>query len=160
MRLQALLEETKPKLPPKLYHASAFKATILEPGYKHVHKLVKWDNGETNHYLYATTDRQAAIDMGVASAIEHKYELDSFSVHGDSVTIKTPADITLNDISRLRVYIYMIHPDADDQWLYNHNGSNHMRTEYKTKSDVEPYAISTVDVGNWLKGKKVTLNGE
>ena len=157
MKLQHLLIE-KASLPKTLYHASAYDAKVLKPGFKHTHKLVKWDSGEDNHSLYATTDKQSAIELGIASAIEHKFQLDRFSSHGNKITIVTPKEITLEQIGTLRVYLYAITVNGEQKWIKNHDASNHLTTEFKTKEDITSFTKTKVDVKKWLASKKITLS--
>ena len=43
-------------LPSKLYHGTGFNDLVLKPGYEHTGKEIKWDETESNRYLYATAD--------------------------------------------------------------------------------------------------------
>ncbi len=149
------------KEPLVLYHASGYKNDVLKPGFKHTGVLKEWDNGENNHFLYATTEKQTAIDLGVASAIEQFFKLDRFSIKGKEITIVSPEHIELSDLANLKVYLYTINDKPEEDWVKNDNPSNKLDTEYKTACDhVEPYSIQEIDVSAWLKTKKINIKQE
>ncbi len=146
-------------LPEILYHCSAFLTEPLMPGIYHTGVRVRWDRTESNEWLYATSDREAAILMGLASAIEHKYLLDRFHTEGDDIVITTPsAQLNESALHRLRIHLYLIHPKASDGWVHNHNRVNQMTTEYKTKSVLHQVKSQQVDLVHWLRSKKLAFH--
>lgn len=143
--------------PDRLYHASGYQTLDLRPGYEHTGVEVKWDNGESNRYLYATTDRESAVDLGIASALEKKFKLDRFQTHGNQIAITTPDAITMSDLEGLNVFIYEIEPKSAHGWVKNNNTSNGMATEWKTGSTVHFRSCQKIDMASWLKTKNVSI---
>lgn len=143
-----------------LYHASAYKNDVLMPGFNYTGKLVEWDFGENNHFLYATTDKEVAIEQGFASAVEHKFELDEFHTRGDTITIVTSSKlVTEKTIEALDVYLYVIEADLDVHWIKNTNATNNLDSEYKTKDKVKDFTVKKIDLPQWLTKKKLIIKG-
>lgn len=147
------------QLPAVLYHASSYAQSELMPGYKRSHELVKWDQTENNQWLYATTDRQAAIDLGVASAFEKKYGLDVFHSDGAGITLHTQhQQVVAADVLRLEVYLYTIRPiRPEDGWVKNDNPHNHLLTEWKTQETIVHLQHERVNIREALKGRSINL---
>lgn len=53
-----------------LYHGSYYATDTLRPGFEHSQTEIRWDHGQSNRYLYATPQRDLALAMGYASALE------------------------------------------------------------------------------------------
>jgi hypothetical protein len=150
--------------PTVLYHGSGFNHTELKPGYKRTGKLVSWDVIESNKFLYATTDRNTAIELGFASAIEKKYLLDRFN-NTDSELIIQLSDEKLpsiNDLLGIDIYLYEISFDEEDGWVRNVNEHNHLTTEYKTEKTIKSNLIKVdkIDMESWLKHKRIKIFGK
>lgn len=148
------------RLPAVLWHGSAYNTDhqrTLKPGYLHSHKLVEWDNGESNHFLYATTERDTAIEQGFASAVEHRYRLDRFQSQADTLVIDSPYALTHHDLEQLSVWLYELHPQDDEQWLFNHNASNGLDSEFKTHRVVPWFERTRVELKEWLATKHVII---
>lgn len=146
----------------KLYHGSAYEQNELMPGFLRSGELVEWDKEESNKYLYATTDREKAIELGFASSVEKQYPMDRFTAKDNSLHFVIDAKKlpTLNDLSKVPVYLYEIEYDTDSGWIKNHNPHNNMITEFKTDQVIESSMILRrikIDLKNWLKQKKVTI---
>jgi len=52
-----------------LFHGSGFDQSELMPGFYRSGNLVKWDETESNMFLYTTTEREVAIGQGFASTV-------------------------------------------------------------------------------------------
>ena len=146
-------------LPKTLYHSSNYIATsVLKPGFEYTGKLVEWDEGESNKYLYATTDKEAAISLGFASAIEHTYLLDGFHTDGDKIEIESPAkNLSLTDLQKLKVQLYTIKVEVGQDWIKNNNLTNHLDTEYKTDNHITNFSRQEVNMVEWLKDKNIKI---
>lgn len=149
------------KLPTTLYHCSAYSnKELLRPGIKHTGKIVEWDNGESNEYLYATTDKEEALSLGFATAIEHKYKLDRYTTKGNQITIASSDNILFKELSKLEFYLYSIQVKPEDGWIKNNNPNNQITTEWKTDQDISSFDAEKVDVHKWLKTKYITIKIE
>lgn len=139
-------------LPAVLWHGSAYATDILKPGFLWSKKHVEWDSGESNHYLYATTERESAIALGFGSAIEKRHLLDRFQVDEKTKTlvIFSPRKLTHYDLEQLQVWLYELHPQNSEQWVYNHNQTNKIDTEYKTHRIVPFARREQIDLKIWL----------
>lgn len=127
------------EVPLYLYHGSMYKQPELMPGFKRSGELVQWDQTESNEWLYASSDRDEAIMLGISSAIEKNWLLDRY--HYDAkrkeITIDTSEHFTLSDVMKLPVYLYTIAGESDDRWVPNLNLNNGILSEYKTQNTVE-----------------------
>lgn len=147
---------TQQPLPQYLYHGSLFEQKELMPGFKRSGKIVKWDQTESNVYLYATGVEDTAIELGFASAIEKIFDVTHFRCQGNRIEIETSAPITKAALANVVVYLYKIAYKEDDNWKKNDNKNNGMTTEYKTHKDI--YAIERcekVDITKWLQRFKI-----
>jgi hypothetical protein len=152
------LPKPESKFPQILFHSSMYDAKVLMPGFNHTGVLVEWDGEENNHFLYATTDKESAIDLGFASAIEHKFQLDRFSSHGNILDIYTPQPISLLDLEKLQVYLYTILTQPNQGWIKNNNKQNNIETEYKTTERIVSFIKEKINIPQYLKGKKININ--
>ena len=144
---------TEPKL---LYHGSLFQQTELMPGYKRTGKITSWDKTESNQFLYATSVKDTAIELGFASAIEKMFDVEHFRCHGGEIHITTDKPVGLADLCNVTVYLYTIRNLDKDSWLKNDNQHNGLTTEYKTDRTI--MAIDScveVDIAQWIKSYKV-----
>lgn len=150
--MHALKNALTNPLPAVLWHGSTFANEILKPGFLWTKKLVEWDNGESNHYLYATTEQEMAIALGLSSAIKKRFLLDRFQIDEKTKTlaISSLSKITHYDLERLQVWLYELHPQNSEQWVYNHNQTNKFDTEYKTHRIVSFVRREQIDLKIWL----------
>ena len=142
-----------------LYHGSAYDQNELMPGIRRSGKLVQWDETESNDYLYATTSKSTAIDLGFCSKIEKLYDINRCTIHGNEIKItfdsaKIPSK---SEIEHFKIFLYSI--ELDNHWIKNLNPHNKLVTEYKTKSTIKSTILSKeqVDMKEWLKDKKLIL---
>lgn len=147
-----------------LYHGSGFKQNELQPGFKRSGELISWDQTESNKYLYATTDKDSAITLGFASAVDKKYLLDRFINTDDKVIIKL-SDKKLPSVSELLsidVYLYEIRYDEKDGWIKNYNKHNNLNTEYKTKQTIRSnlVRVNKVNIEHYFKDKSIRVSND
>lgn len=142
-----------------IYHGSGFESKQLKPTFHHTGELVVWDVVESNKYLYATSKRESAIDMAVASTLERNFQMYCFKVNDRKVEIfielgkKLP---TLRDIEEFDIWLYTI--PLDGKWIKNNNPHNGMDTEYKTPEIISGFTIiEKVNMTGWLKNRKVII---
>lgn len=146
----------------KLYHGSKYSHTELKPGIKHTGEKKQWDETESNEYLYATTSKDDAIGMALASTVEQSYLLDRFQ-HHDNVIRITVAEgkemPTLEDLLKLKVYVYTIEFDSKDGWEKVKNQHNNMDGEYRTKKTLKNNIVGQqmIQMSKWLKDKQVVI---
>lgn len=117
-----------------LYHGSGYKHTELKPGFHHTGVEVKWDEVESNHFLYASTIREDAIDQGFASTMEQKFAIRRYnsSPRVISIQLDPAVEVKVEDIEKIKIYIYRITKRPGDGWVKNNNPHNGLKTEWRT----------------------------
>lgn len=148
------------KLPNKLYHGSAYLDTTLKPGFEHTGVEVKWDQTETNRFLYATTEVETATLLGFGSAVEKQFPLNRFTIRGSVVKLEIEGDLTpsVKTLLAIPVYLYELTPGALDGWVANSNEHNGLTTEYKTSRTVRPSKpAQLINLTAWFKATGYTL---
>lgn len=148
--------------PAQLFHGSGFYTPELKPGFQRSGTLVRWDDTEDNTFLYATTDRETAIVLGFASAIEKKYGLDRFQHNGTELVVQCPRQphgyrVGEAQFAEVELWLYTISPHTKDRWERNKNQHNGLKTEFKTKATVTPSGIESIRVADWLRGYTIVL---
>lgn len=145
-----------------LYHGSAYLHDKLSPGFKHSGVLVKWDSVESNKWLYASSDKETACVLGLASALEKKFNLSRFIHTGGTIEFYFDENkqITPKDITNVTVYLYEIPNDASSGWVKNNNLHNGIDTEYKTVNTVSYNSAQTLNIEKVLEGKQIVINNK
>ena len=145
-----------------LYHGSIYLQTELMPGFKRSGKFVRWDRIESNHFLYSTTERDSAVGLGLFSAFEKAYEVNRCQFDGKNIIIDSDKpDVAIEDIQKLKVYLYTLPHRETDGWLKNFNPFNNIKTEYKTLQTIQlDQPAEQIDLKKWLTGKTVTFTKE
>lgn len=139
-------------LPKNLYHASNFESTTLRPSFEITGELVEWDGTESNKYLYASTDKDEAIKMALASYLEREYGVDRFITEGKQIVIHSIVKLKTTDILKAVIWIYSIDVNKDDGWFKNNNGWNKMTTEYKTMKNISRFKyVEKIDTVKYFK---------
>jgi hypothetical protein len=146
----------------KLYHGSMYlnEDGMLMSGFLRSGKLVKWDKTETNEWLYVIDNTEAVEGLGVASAIEKVFATKRYTEKGNDIRIECYNDgkiFTIDDISKLDVYIYEIEHNVHDGWEYVNNEHNGINDEMKTKKKITFDNFYKLDVTKWLKDKNVSI---
>lgn len=122
-----------------LYHGSAYNHHTLKSGYERSGVLKKWDVTESNEFLYATTSKEDAIQMGFCSMLEQNgFLIKNFSSNSLNIVVKSKPLITLDAIKNgilkgKYVYLYEL---SSSRFVKNFNEYNNMETEYKTQSTI------------------------
>lgn len=147
--------------PDRLYHGSAYKQDELKPGYQHTKKVTIWDKYESNVYLYASDDREAAMLLGISSAIEKRYELSRTKIDHSTKTLKlefASVPASRDDIFNLEVYLYTIKYEPGI-WIKNNNPFNNIDGEYKTKETITDIIYrQRLDVREVLNGWSISIS--
>lgn len=142
------------RLPALLYHGSAYRQDELMPGFQRSHEEVRWDQGESNRFLYATTEKEVAIALGFGSALEKRFPIDRFVVADDNISVYIDAKelpLLKASVVHLAVYLYTISPVPSQRWIKNTNLSNGLTTEYKTAQTITALeTVQCVDLPQWL----------
>jgi len=155
----SMREEPEVDLPNYLYHGSAFKQGELMPGFQRSGEIVRWDKCESNEWLYASDDKDAAVMLGISSAIEKKFKLNRYKFTGRRIEIESNEPLTLADVHSLQVFLYTIKPDVKDGWMANYNPVNGLSGEYKTQGEVSKNIVRCmpVDIKQALHGYSVQI---
>lgn len=144
--------------PEVLYHGSLFEQEELMPGFRRTGKITRWDNTESNVFLYTTSDKDTAIELGFASAIEKLYNVTRFRSQGGTLLIEVDKPLIQEQLDKVVVYLYTIPYRKDHNWIKNDNAANGMTTEYKTRDDVHDIdSCVKVNIKEWLKNFKVVF---
>jgi len=136
-----------------VYHGSPHNQDELYPGVHYTGEIRYWDDEQSNQYLYATNDREGAVQMGFASLLEQRYPLDRFQVRGKKIIVylEKGALPQKSDLKGTKVYLYTL--------LYQHHNWEKLNTnqgfhEYRTQETLDYDILSreSVDVETWLSG--------
>jgi hypothetical protein len=142
-----------------LYHGSGFDQTELMPGFMRSGKIVKWDEVESNEWLYTTTDKQEAISQAFASMLEKTYETTGYHTKGNEITVTLAGDSkpSTQELTKLQIFLYSIRLEEEDKWVKNNNEHNQIKTEWKTQSIIDRHIIGKeqVDLAAWLATKRI-----
>lgn len=145
----------------KLYHGSGYLHEELMPGFLRSGVLEQWDKTESNQYLYASTSKEVATDMGFASTIDKHYDLQRYRSDGRSLTVvlRDKTLPTMDDLAALPLFVYQISHSVKDGWVKNANTHNHLVNEYKTDQIVpaERVKVLAFSLSQWLKSKRVAI---
>lgn len=147
-------------LPKTLYHASSKDVAELKPGFLVTGKLVEWDFGENNQYLYAVESKESVIGLGLGSAIEKICLIDRYVIRDENIIVyisegeKAPS---MEKIYSLGLYVYSIKTAPEQLWMKNNNEHNGLTDEWKTKAKIPSkyFTVEKIDVKKWLKDKKL-----
>jgi hypothetical protein len=146
-----------------LYHGSGFDQNELMPGYLRSGEIVKWDETESNEWLYTTSSRDEAIAMAFASMIEKKFQSTEYERRGNHIRVRFPMEVapTLAELKQLELFLYTIRLAEEDGWQKNANEHNQIKTEWKTQATIDKNILNKekVDLVKWLANKQVTLLG-
>jgi hypothetical protein len=146
------------RLPDVLWHGSAYKTEVLKPGFLWTRKLVEWEHGESNHYLYATTEREAAIALGFANAVKKAFRVSRCKFYGDRViVIEAQHSVSVFELLQLPIYLYEIRPEDDQSWVRNHNPRHPRESEFKTHLPIATVRAEQIDLHAWLRNKDLNF---
>lgn len=147
-----------------LYHGSGYWQEELMPGFKRSGKVVKWDETESNEWLYATPSKEEAIAQGLASLLEKAYQIDHYESNGSVITIVVDGGRmpTRNEILQNVVWLYKIEQRDCDGWEFVGNMFNGIKEEYKTTATI-PVTIDDVEcihMGQWMASKTLVIKNK
>lgn len=152
------MSNTNEELPVFLYHGSRYKQPELMPGFNRSGKVVKWDETESNAFLYATSVKDTAIELGFASSVEKLLDVTKFRTEGKELIIETDTTVTFEKLCEIPVYLYKIRFEPKDGWKKNNNQNNGITTEFKTTQTIHAIEYcELVDIREWLKQYNVIL---
>lgn len=147
---------------PKLYHGSMYKQNELMPGYKRSGKLVEWDKIENNTWLYATTEKQLAIGLGLVSAWEKTFEVNyaSIDVKTKALYVEFEKEIDRQALFEVPLFVYTIAFKTIDNWKRVGNPYNNIESEYKTKNTITDAIIEVeqINIKKFLSGFKIGIS--
>lgn len=131
-----------------LYHGSGYKHKELKPGFHHTGVEVNWDEVESNHFLYASTVREDAIDQGFASKMEQLFAIKRYVSSGGRIRIDLdPAfPVTVEEIEKIKIYVYRIKQRPNDGWVKNNNPHNNLTTEWRTDHVIEAAIDKVIEI--------------
>lgn len=131
-----------------LYHGSGYRHTELKPGFHHTGVEVKWDEVENNHFLYASTVREDAIDQGFASQMEQKFAIRRYRSSRTEISIELDPAFQFKDedIEKIKIYVYRIKMRPQDGWVKNNNPHNNLTTEWKTEQVIKDAIERTIEI--------------
>jgi hypothetical protein len=151
-----------PMVAQRFYHGSGYDQKELMPGIKRSGKLVRWDETESNEWLYATTDMQEAIGQAFASMMEKQHGIMRYKAHGNVIELTVPDNRIppRGEIEKLQLYLYTLANLPQDRWVKNDNAHNKLLTEWKTQATITNGILSReqVDLAGWLAPKKLKYN--
>lgn len=140
------------------YHGTIHKTNVLEPGFKKTGKLEKFEDEETNEFLYVTGKRSEAILQGFFSAAESV----SSSVHGfsrflarsDGAKIIIESSNPMFDIDKvlaIPLYLYSFESDYRDDLKPVLSKSNPDYPQHKTKKTIKANRLTeeVIDLRKW-----------
>lgn len=144
-----------------LYHGSGYHQEELKPGIHYTGVKVEWDKTESNEWLYASSVMEEAIAQGFCSVVEKTFQLCRFQSHGSELVFIFDGKLpSLEDLSKLDVFLYNIRNLPEHKWVKVNNLHNGMDNEFKTTSIIEKHAIiksDQIDLKKWLSRKKVSI---
>jgi hypothetical protein len=143
--------------PTTLYHGSLFKQNEIQPGFNHTKKLVQWDVTESNQWLYATSEREEAIRLGIGSGTEKAFDSERYATIGDDIYIYCRKPIDLSAFFDMTIYLYTFPFRGDDGWVKVMNPHNNIETEWKTQETVRNITVERIDLKKFLVGKNLTF---
>lgn len=141
-----------------LFHASFYFTQTLQPGFYASGIEVKWDETESNRFLYATTDRDEAIDQGFFSAMEKMGSVDRIHSSGNHITVDCDDPSELSKLmQKTSIHLYSLDASVSDQWVPVNNKRNGLLGEYKTSvRGVKYHSHELIHYGTWVRDKKIT----
>lgn len=139
-----------------LFHSSAYLHEELRPGFYYTQQEKRWDKFETNHFLYASSVKEDAVDQGFASAMEQRCQIDQYRSTSDGeilIRLNNLYPVSVSEIETIDIYLYRIRFMSQDGWMKNNNPNNNLSTEWKTNHVVPKVHIEktiTIPIGRIL----------
>lgn len=162
MKFKHIRFDPSAPIPTLLYHGAIGEYTSLKSGFARTGELVRWDETESNQFLYATSNREEAISQGFASIVEKQWRLSRYRTRGREIEISIEAGTTLPTLSQLRnltICLYTIRTCPEHEWLKNANEFNGLDTEYKTEKNIyaDDFTLQKLPAATWLDKHHVVI---
>jgi hypothetical protein len=162
MKFKHIRFDPSAPIPALLYHGAIGEYSSLMSGFSRTGELVKWDETESNQYLYATSSREEAISQGFASIVEKHWRLARYRTKGREIEISVEAGTTLPTLSQLRnlvICLYTIKTYPEHAWVKNTNEFNGLDTEYKTEKNIyaDDFTLEKVSAAPWLDRHHIVI---
>lgn len=150
-----------PKHPNRLFHSSAFAVTELKPGFLITGEEVRWDETESNKFLYATEDKDFASQMGFATAIDKHTMMNEFHSKDDLIEIvldKESQPMSRGLLKTINYYLYTIRFRLGDKWIKNENPINNAPNEWKTDRPINAILrVERISCMDYIKDKDLII---
>lgn len=149
--------------PLHLYHASGFLTDVLHPGIFYTGELQRWDEVESNEYLYATLFKDLCINLGISSAVDKKFMLNEFHTSENEKVLEFVMDmnsppLTYQQLFLMPVFLYQIKFVKSDGWVPVVNESTTPGSEWKTKKNITRFVKrEQINVKRWLDSRTVII---
>ncbi len=142
------------------YHGSMYQTNYLAPGIlANGGKWEEFENGLTNEWLYSTTDKTLAYQMGLCRLITEMFAGFHFICNNKAITVDVlmnPTDEKLKDFEQRRIYLYTIPENKRLHQWSRVPGS--ISPEFYTETCVGGlFGIESMRVGQLLKTMDLTL---
>ena len=146
-----LLNKDKP--PDILFHGSNYSSGLLSPSFFITGKERFWDDTESNHFLYFTSDKMMAVYMAYASLLEGFYALTEFHLEEEKIRVKTDFPFNIRETLQNTVYLYEVVPDSS--FVLVNNKINGLKNEWKTQKKVVPKGCTSHKYRAFIKPENV-----
>jgi len=131
------------QIPKILFHGSTFLSKTLMNSYDITGELRKWDETESNRFLYATTDKDEAVRQAIYSSLERIHGATRFKTEADEsgvlfVTVTGPLTQSQLEqaVAQTSVYLYQITTNKFHDWKLVNNLVNSLQDEWKTRQHI------------------------
>ena len=144
-----------------LFHGSRFRQTELMPGFQRSGEMVRWDQTESNLWLYATSNQDEAVRQGLFAIFANAFDVKRCtSAAGQLVIELYPQLATFGMEAWLRqqsLFLYQLHAEDGGVWVKNDNAHNKLVTEWKTQATVKPESVDVIDIEAWLAKRNLKI---
>ena len=150
-----------------LYHASIYRTDDLKPGLKRSGVLQRFEDNESNEYLYACRDKDESVLQGFFAAVTEvnnrvKGTVNTkFTSAGRFIHIQTSnRDFDLVDVLEMNIYLYTFRKQTTDEFSLVRSGSNLDYPEYKTKNTIagDRLSVEVISLKDWSKQKDIRIS--
>jgi hypothetical protein len=135
----------------------------LKSGFERSNVLKRWDHTESNEFLYATSEKEVALEMAFGSLLESTFDVKKYSCYKPNivVTLDSLSDLPEMPLEALKsksLFLYTIHSKINHDWIKVNNDYNNLETEWKTKATISQrdiFLTQEFKVSQFLKQYKV-----
>ena len=155
-----------------LFHGSRFRQTELMPGFQRSGEMVRWDQTESNLWLYATTNQDEAVRQGLFAIFANAFDVKRCSSAPGQLVIelyphqeaeKTALYAQLAAfgmaawLRQQALFLYQLHAEEGGVWEKNDNAHNQLDNEWKTQATVKPVSVDVIDIEAWLAKRNLKI---